>query len=173
LPSAVGRDPGAVVIYCWSRLARMGLFVVEHRATILGEKFCTGVIPSGITQGQLQAPNGVSLNSAWLGSGKTTAVLLHEADGSGMCGFLFYADFLARHGIRVLLVDLCNHGQSNCLNDPDCRGSWRPGKARCRCGPSRWWGTSCASGCFIGRFCGGNGGTASQTRLNRSFVQFG
>jgi pimeloyl-ACP methyl ester carboxylesterase len=60
----------------------------------------------------------VSLNSAWLGSGKTTAVLLHEADGSGMCGFLFYADFLARHGIRVLLVDLCNHGQSNCLNDP-------------------------------------------------------
>ena len=35
-----------------------------------------------------------------------------------MCGFLFYADFLAKRGIRILLVDLCDHGQSICLNDP-------------------------------------------------------
>jgi dienelactone hydrolase len=83
------------------------------------EEFCRGrSIPAGITQRQLQAAGGVSLNSAWLGSGKTVAVLLHEADGSGMCGFLFYADFLAKQGIRVVLIDLCNHGQSSCLNQP-------------------------------------------------------
>jgi pimeloyl-ACP methyl ester carboxylesterase len=76
------------------------------------------VIPSGITQSQLETPSGISLNSAWLGSGRTIAVRLHEADGSGMCGFLFYADFLAKRGIRILLVDLCDHGQSICLNDP-------------------------------------------------------
>ena len=80
------------------------------------EKFCTGVIPSGITQRQLQAPDGVTLNSAWLGSGNTVAVLLHQGDGSGLCGFLFYADFLAKRGIRVALLDLCNNGQSYCVN---------------------------------------------------------
>jgi dienelactone hydrolase len=82
------------------------------------ETFCTEEIPAGITQRELQAPDGVSLNSAWLGSGKTVAVLLHEGDGSGLCGFLFYADFLAQHGIRVAMFDLCNHGQSYCINSP-------------------------------------------------------
>lgn len=82
------------------------------------EKFCTGVIPSGITQRQLQAPDGVSLNSAWLGSGNTVGVLLHQGDGSGLCGFPFYADFLAKRGIRVALLDLCNNGQSYCVNRP-------------------------------------------------------
>jgi hypothetical protein len=80
------------------------------------EKFCPDVIPSGITQRQLQAPDGVTLNSAWLGSGNTVAVLLHQGDGSGLCGFLFYADFLAKRGIRVALLDLCNNGQSYCVN---------------------------------------------------------
>jgi dienelactone hydrolase len=82
------------------------------------EKFCTGTVPSEITQRQLEAPGEVSLNSAWLGSGKTVAVLLHEGDGSGLCGFLFYADFLAKQGIRVALLDLCNNGQSYCINKP-------------------------------------------------------
>jgi hypothetical protein len=82
------------------------------------EQFCTGTIPSAITQRQLPAPGGPSLNSAWLGSGKTVAVLLHQGDGNGLCGFLFYADFLAKRGIQVALLDLCNHGQSYCLNNP-------------------------------------------------------
>jgi dienelactone hydrolase len=82
------------------------------------EEFCTGVVPTGITQRQLQASDGVTLNSAWLGSGKSVAVLLHQGDGSGLCGFLFYADFLAMQGIRVALLDLCNNGQSYCVNRP-------------------------------------------------------
>jgi len=80
------------------------------------EQFCTVKVPAGITQRALQAPDGVSLNSAWLGSGKTVAVLLHQGDGDGLCGFLFYAGFLAKQGIRVALLDLCNNGQSYCVN---------------------------------------------------------
>jgi dienelactone hydrolase len=82
------------------------------------ERFCTVKVPAGITQRALQAPDGVSLNSAWLGSGKTVAVLLHQGDGDGLCGFIFYADFLAKQGIRVALLDLCNNGQSYCVNRP-------------------------------------------------------
>jgi alpha-beta hydrolase superfamily lysophospholipase len=45
-------------------------------------------------------------------------VLLHEGGGDGLCGFPFYADFLTKQGIRVALLDLCNNGQSYCVNRP-------------------------------------------------------
>jgi pimeloyl-ACP methyl ester carboxylesterase len=83
------------------------------------EQFCTGYsIPAGITQRRLEAPDGALLNSAWLGSGETAAVLLHQGDGNGLCGFLFYADFLAKRGIKVALLDFCDYGQSSCLGKP-------------------------------------------------------
>ena len=31
-----------------------------------------------------------------------------------MCGFLFYADYLAKRGVRVVVPDLCGYGQSTC-----------------------------------------------------------
>ena len=31
-----------------------------------------------------------------------------------MCGLFFYGDYLAKHGVRVLAVDLCGYGQSLC-----------------------------------------------------------
>ena len=71
-----------------------------------------------IAQRQIPTPDGASLNTAWLGAGDTVAVLLHQGDGNGLCGFLFYADFLAKRGTRVALLDLCNYGQSYCLNRP-------------------------------------------------------
>jgi dienelactone hydrolase len=50
-----------------------------------------------------------------LGRGKTIAVLLHQTDGDGLCGFWPYAVRLADHdGIHTVLVDLCGYGQSQC-----------------------------------------------------------
>jgi dienelactone hydrolase len=76
--------------------------------------YCTVPVPDGIEQRQIPVRKGVQLNTGWLGSGEPVAVLLHQTDGDGMCGFLFYADYLARHGVRVVLVDLCEYGQSDC-----------------------------------------------------------
>jgi len=80
--------------------------------------FCSGPVPAGAEQRSLTASDGTVLNSAWLGSGDTVAVLLHQTDGNGLCGFLFYADFLAQRGLRVGVVDLCGYGQSPCLGSP-------------------------------------------------------
>lgn len=81
-------------------------------------EFCGRNFPQRATQRPLPAPDGVTLNTVWLGSGSTTAVLLHQTDGNGMCGFAFYAEFLAKRGVRVALVDLCNYGQSSCGSAP-------------------------------------------------------
>lgn len=81
-------------------------------------QYCGDAVPRSLKQRQLTTTDGAALNTAWLGSGKTVAVLLHQTDGDGMCGFLFYADFLARKGIRVALVDLCGYGQSHCDGRP-------------------------------------------------------
>lgn len=86
--------------------------------TVSVAEFCGGSVPARLEQQVLKAPDGIALNTAWLGSGSTTAVLLHQTDGNGICGFLFYAEFLARKGIRVAVVDLCGYGQSNCTGRP-------------------------------------------------------
>lgn len=78
-------------------------------------EFCAADLPSGATQQPLAAPEGITLNSVWLGSGTTTAVLLHQTDGNGLCGFAFFGDYLAQRGIRVVLVDICGYGQSYCM----------------------------------------------------------
>jgi pimeloyl-ACP methyl ester carboxylesterase len=69
-------------------------------------------VPGDVEQRQVPLPSGSPLSTAWLGSGSTVAVLLHQTDGNGLCGFLFYADVLARRGLRVALLDLCGYGQS-------------------------------------------------------------
>jgi pimeloyl-ACP methyl ester carboxylesterase len=82
-------------------------------------EFCTGMeVPSEAEQRPVPVVEGTELNSVWLGAGGTTAVLLHQTDGNGLCGFLFFADYLAGRGIRVAAVDLCGYGQSACLASP-------------------------------------------------------
>jgi Alpha/beta hydrolase family len=76
--------------------------------------YCSVPVPGGIVQKQIKAAKGVRLNTGWLGDGDTTAVLLHQTDGDGMCGFLFYGGYLAKHGVRVVLMDFCEYGQSDC-----------------------------------------------------------
>jgi dienelactone hydrolase len=76
--------------------------------------YCSVEVPEGIRQQQIKAGKDVVLNTGWLGAGDTVAVLLHQTDGDGMCGFLFYAAYLAEHGVRVVLMDFCDYGQSDC-----------------------------------------------------------
>jgi hypothetical protein len=37
-----------------------------------------------------------------------------DTDGNGLCGMLFYASYLANHGIRSVAIDLCGYSQSYC-----------------------------------------------------------
>jgi hypothetical protein len=79
------------------------------------QQYCTGVqVPAGAEQRPLTAPDGSVINTVWLGSGTTAAVLLHQTDSSGLCGMLFYAAYLADHGIRSVAIDLCGYTQSFC-----------------------------------------------------------
>jgi alpha/beta hydrolase fold len=79
------------------------------------QQYCTGVqIPSGVEQRPLTAPDGSVINTVWLGSGTTAAVLLHQTDSNGLCGMLFYASYLADHEIRTVAIDLCGYSQSFC-----------------------------------------------------------
>lgn len=79
--------------------------------------YCAADPPEGVTQRQLAAGDTARLNTAWLGSGSTVAILLPGDDEYGMCGLLFYADYLAQHDVRSVLVDLCGFGQSDCSGD--------------------------------------------------------
>jgi hypothetical protein len=80
--------------------------------------YCSVPVPDGIVQKQIRAGGGVRLNTGWLGTGGTVALLLHQTDGDGMCGFLFYGEYLATHGVHVVLMDFCDYGQSDCGDAP-------------------------------------------------------
>ncbi|WP_436701083.1 alpha/beta hydrolase family protein [Nocardioides sp. BYT-33-1] len=52
------------------------------------------------------------------GTGPTVAVLLHQTDGNGLCGWLPYAaDLVAEPGLQVLAIDLCGYAESECTGD--------------------------------------------------------
>jgi dienelactone hydrolase len=50
-----------------------------------------------------------------VGTGPETAVFVHQAGPTGLCGFWPYADWLARtNGVRSLLFSHCGNGASQC-----------------------------------------------------------
>ena len=50
-----------------------------------------------------------------VGTGPATAVFVHQAGPTGLCGFWAYADWLARtKGVRSLLFSQCGNGASQC-----------------------------------------------------------
>ena len=52
------------------------------------------------------------------GSGRTVAVLLHQTDGSGLCGWLEYVPALtAGGGVATLAIDICPYGVARCADD--------------------------------------------------------
>jgi hypothetical protein len=63
------------------------------------------------TVGWFRASDGVQLDGAALGSGKTGVVLAHESPAN-LCGWVPFAQTLSRNGFRVLLFDHRNFGMS-------------------------------------------------------------
>ena len=63
----------------------------------------------------LSAPGGAQVYAAVVGTGPATAVFVHQAGTTGLCGFWSYADWLARtQGVRSLLFSQCGNGASQC-----------------------------------------------------------
>jgi len=68
----------------------------------------------------LSAPGGALVYAAVVGTGPATAVFVHQAGTTGVCGFWPYADWLARtKGMRSVLFSQCGNGASQCpAGDP-------------------------------------------------------
>ena len=49
-----------------------------------------------------------------VGQGATVALLLHQTDRVGACGWWRFANRLADQGVRVALLDFCGYGASTC-----------------------------------------------------------
>jgi len=61
----------------------------------------------------LSAPGGAQVYAAVVGTGPATAVFVHQAGPTGLCGFWPYADWLARtKGVRSVLFSQCGAGAS-------------------------------------------------------------
>ncbi len=54
------------------------------------------------------------LTAAELGRGPTWAVMLHQTDRDGLCGWWEYGLWLSERGMHVLMFDLCGYGRSVC-----------------------------------------------------------
>jgi Dienelactone hydrolase family len=63
----------------------------------------------------LSAPGGALVYAAVVGTGPDTAVFVHQAGPTGLCGFWAYAAWLARtKGVRSVLFSQCGNGASQC-----------------------------------------------------------
>ena len=65
---------------------------------------------------RFRTSDGVTLSGAVVGSGPVGAVLIHEYPRD-YCGWVPYARYLSRHGVRALLFDLRCFGRSPCPGD--------------------------------------------------------
>ncbi|WGY00946.1 alpha/beta fold hydrolase [Nocardioides sp. QY071] len=72
----------------------------------------TGFAPEVIEDAEVGKVSAVTA-----GTGPTVAVLLHQTDGNGLCGWLPYAADLVAQGVQVLAIDLCGYGESKCRGD--------------------------------------------------------
>lgn len=70
---------------------------------------------------QVPAPGG-TLSAGVVGEGAVGAVLLHQTSGAGFCGWATYGQWLADKGVNVVMLDVCNYGQSQC--DPTLTKDW-------------------------------------------------
>lgn len=57
---------------------------------------------------------GAKLPAAAIGAGRTVAVLLHQTDGDGACGWFPIAGMMASQHVRVIAFDLCGYGAAEC-----------------------------------------------------------
>src|SRR5690348_16415841 len=61
---------------------------------------------AGLRYRVLRDPAVGRIPSVTAGSGRTVAVLLHQTDGNGLCGWLEHVPQLAGAGVAVLAIDL-------------------------------------------------------------------
>jgi pimeloyl-ACP methyl ester carboxylesterase len=69
---------------------------------------------AGLRYRVLRDPAVGRVPSVAAGRGRTVAVLLHQTDGNGLCGWLEHVPALAGSGVAVLAVDLCQYGGARC-----------------------------------------------------------
>ncbi|RYP86228.1 alpha/beta hydrolase [Nocardioides guangzhouensis] len=62
----------------------------------------------------LPGGDGSWLSTASFGEGDTAAVFVHQTGITGLCGWVPYAEWAGRQGIRAVLVDVCGFGRSQC-----------------------------------------------------------
>ncbi|MGI9157060.1 MAG: alpha/beta hydrolase [Marmoricola sp.] len=60
------------------------------------------------------AKDGSLLPGAVFGSGDRAAVFVHQTGSTGMCGWVPYAEWAGRHGVRAIVLDVCGYGESQC-----------------------------------------------------------
>ncbi|WP_157551112.1 alpha/beta hydrolase [Nocardioides jensenii] len=78
-------------------------------------KRCLIDVP-GLKRLSLEAPDGSRLPAATFGSGTTAAVFVHQTNADGLCGWLPYASWAAENGVRVVVLDVCDYGESTCTD---------------------------------------------------------
>jgi pimeloyl-ACP methyl ester carboxylesterase len=86
-------------------------------------KRCGGHVSAKV--GWFHASDGVLLDGAALGRGKTGVVLAHESPAD-LCGWVPFAQTLSRAGFRVLLLDHRHFGLSGSPTDPSKAGRFTP-----------------------------------------------
>lgn len=63
----------------------------------------------------LRGPANARLPAVVSGRGETVAVLLHQTDGNGLCGWLGFAEeATSEPGLAVVALDLCGYGEARC-----------------------------------------------------------
>jgi pimeloyl-ACP methyl ester carboxylesterase len=66
----------------------------------------------------LRDPVAGRIPSVTSGRGRTVAVLLHQTDGNGLCGWLEHVPALTHgRGVAVLAIDVCPYGVARCDDD--------------------------------------------------------
>jgi pimeloyl-ACP methyl ester carboxylesterase len=82
------------------------------------EERCTGQGASGEAV-FLSADDGSTVSAAAFGDGDRAAVFVHQTGITGLCGWVPYAAWAARRGIRAVVVDVCGYGRSACTEALD------------------------------------------------------
>jgi pimeloyl-ACP methyl ester carboxylesterase len=99
-----------VLVGCGNGSGSSTLAAAGRKLPSLVER-CGGGPGVPVTTGWFEAPDGVRLDGASLGTGKTGIALAHESPGD-LCGWVSYAGLLSRAGFRVLIFDLRGFGLS-------------------------------------------------------------
>jgi hypothetical protein len=96
----------------------------------------------------LSAPGGAQIYAAVVGTGPTTAVFVHQAGPTGLCGFWPYAAWLARtNGVRSMLFSQCGALELTEMVDTSGLQLRRRPRDRAGADPSRQAAPGSASSC--------------------------